>query len=109
MGLKNILFINQDAFLGRRSRLYEDEELCTAVGEAVLKACDQQRQIVSGQKFAPLLGHGNAVYFVDQVDQTLQRVYLWGGNTLRHIPKLDDKNLAIVDKIVQTLKKSRGL
>ncbi|MGV9199769.1 MAG: hypothetical protein ACOC4M_13245 [Promethearchaeia archaeon] len=109
MGLKDIVKIVEDAFLSYPEPYYENEELCKEVGEAVLKAISETRHIQSGITHVPILNHANAVQFIDQVDQTDQRLYLWSKNTLRKIQDLPDEEFALIDKILANEKARRKL
>lgn len=79
------------------------------VGGAVLKVISMIDRIQSGIKYAPLLGHCNAVQFIDEVDQTEQRLYLWHGNILRRVQELNDVEFESIEKLIEKEKERRGI
>ena len=108
MGLKNILVIIEDAYRTREAPYHQNEAVCCEVGKAVLKASTMIERLKTGRKYAPIFNHVNAAQFVDQVDQTKQRVYLWARNCLRSIRKLDDKDLEIAERLIREEREYRG-
>ncbi|MFO8020722.1 MAG: hypothetical protein R6U96_19015 [Promethearchaeia archaeon] len=107
MGVKDIIKIVEDAFLGYEKPYYENEVLCKKVGKAVLQVISEMRRIQTNKTYASVLNHSNAVQFIDQVEESDQRVYIWKGNTLRNIQDLDDQDLALVAEILENVRASR--
>jgi len=109
LGLSEIILIKNDAFLTQKKPYFENKLLIPVVGEAVLKVISELRRLQTQKNYESILNHMNAVQFVDEVDQTQQRIYLWQSNTLRKIQDLNDADLTIIDQIVKNEKQRRGL
>jgi len=100
MGQKHILWVIEDGI----SRTKEKPE---ALGEAVLKVClnpdfapTPDGQGLERVWWRSVLGV-SCVNWVDDVHQSDIRLYLWGGNCLRPIRKLDDEDLEQAAALLQ--------
>lgn len=60
-----------------------------------------------GQKYAPVFGHSNCVNFCDEIHSTDAQVYLWVGNCLRPIHRLDEERLDLAAQLIEDLRKQR--
>ncbi len=86
MSYAKVVWIDED---GLRHAAGRETEL----GQAVINACDQETSAALGN-------HGTCVNFCDEVHSTEARLYLWKGNCLRALHRLDDAEHTIAARLL---------
>lgn len=95
MGYAKIIWIYEDGIR------HPSENLSKLVVDAVLDVC------LNGAKSFPVRNHSNCVNFCDEVHSIDAQVYLWVGNCLRPIYKLDEDRLDLAAQLISDLRQQR--
>lgn len=97
MGYAHIIWVYDDGIRDAEHSKDHRNRLRSEVGEAVLQVSLGGPR---GVKSANVLGHGNCVNRSDEVHSTDARAYLWSGNCLTPLHRLDDEDFAILSRLV---------
>jgi len=107
MGYKHIVWVNEDGMRQKTAGLEQ------AFGQALLKVClnpDYAHAPEGPERvwWADVGNHGGCINWVDEVHQSDSRLYLWDGNCLRPLRKLDDEALQQAAALLQEEIKRRA-
>jgi len=103
MGYKHIVWVNED---GINKKTQKIENLEQALGQALLKVCmnPEYASTPDGPERVWWVDVGNCggcINWVDEVHQQDSRLYLWEGNCLRALQKVDDAALQQAAALLQ--------
>ena len=98
MPMAHLLFVFDDGIVQAKVSEIGFTRHAVALGEAVLKLCLEpiREWTESGLKrvtSAQVLNYEKCANWVDEVDSTEQRVYMWSRNCLRPLAELSDDEL----------------
>jgi hypothetical protein len=98
MAMVHLLFVFDDGIVLAKNSEIGFIRYAEALGEAVLKLClEPIREWTESRLRRPtsatVLNYENCANWVDEVDSTEQRVYMWSRNCLRPIAGLSDDEL----------------
>ncbi len=105
MGYAHIIWVYDDGIRDAKHSKGRWDRLRSEVGEAVLQV---SLGGPSGVKSANVLGHGNCVNRSDEVHSTDVRAYLWSGNCLTPLHRVDEDDFAILSRLVSEERQRRA-
>lgn len=100
MGYSKILWVYEDGVRAASDSQETWDKLRPVVGDAVLKVCTEV--VIDDDRIsAHVLNYSNCVNLCDEAHSTEAKLYLWAGNCLRPITKLNDESFAAVEQLVR--------
>lgn len=109
MGYSHIIWVNDDPLSIEPPPA---EELKAALGEAVFEIISPHYVLISGKPqrndSAPIFSSMDAVNYCDEVHSSDARLFLWFGNCLRPLKRLEDRELLVCQEMILDEMKRRA-